>query len=86
MRAVPLDGSTTLNGSSTYTFLTYESGPAPGVQSNWNIVSAGAITWAGTGDTVHWDNIPNWSGVNASGGTVTAVLHRRQRRACRSAA
>ena len=67
----------TLNGASTYTFLTYNTGPALGVQPNWNIAGGSTITWAGTGDTVHWNNIPNWSGVNASGGTVKAVPKRR---------
>ena len=51
LAAVPLDGSTTLNGSSTYTFLTYQHrgpGVTLGVQTNWNIGSASTITWAGT--------------------------------------
>ena len=74
LQAVPLDGSTTFNGSSTYTFLTYASGPSPGVQTNWNVGGASTITWSGSGDMVHWDNAANWSGANASGGTVTAVL------------
>ena len=73
LAAIPLDGSTTLNGSSTYTFLTYNAGPAAGLQSNWTIVNGDSIIWAGTGDGVNWGNIPNWSGMNASGGTVNAV-------------
>ena len=71
--AIALDGGGTLNGSSTYTFLTYASGPGPGVQTNWNVGGASTITWAGTGDGVNWVNIPNWSGLNVSGGTVTAI-------------
>ena len=73
LAALALDGSGTLNGSSAYTFLTYLNGPAPGPQSNWNIVNGSSITWAGSGDTVHWDNVLNWSGANASGGAVSAV-------------
>ena len=39
LAAIPQD-NTTLNGANTFTFLTYNSGPAAGVQSNWNMVSA----------------------------------------------
>ena len=71
---VPLDGGATLNGSSSYEFLSWTtSGPATGVQSNWNILAASTVTWAGTGDMVNWNNNLNWNGISVSGGTVTAV-------------
>ena len=57
----------------TYTFLTYNIGPNPGVQTNWKTGSGNTITWAGTGDGINWSSLSNWSGVNASGGTVTAI-------------
>ena len=69
---VALDGIT-FNGVNSYQFLSWtSSGPAAGPQTNWNVVGLSTIIWAGTGDTSHWTNVPNWSGTNITGGTVVS--------------
>jgi autotransporter-associated beta strand protein len=66
-----LDAGTLAGGR--HTFLNWSSsGPAPGTQNNWNVVSAANATWAG-GSAGNWDTTANWSGYEVSGGTVVAV-------------
>ena len=86
LAAIPLDGTHAQRIEHVHV-PHLQRGPAPGVQTNWNVASASAITWAGTGDGVNWNNIPNWSGVNASGGTVKCrIPGRRHSTVSRSAA
>ena len=71
LEVTPLD-ATTLAGSN-YTFLSWTaSGPAAGAQSNWTIVPVLNAIWAGTADN-NWGTNANWSGFQASGGTVVAT-------------
>ena len=69
----PLDGTSTLNASSSYEFLSWTNGgPAPGVQSNWSLGGAATISWTSGDDHVNWSDPENWSGPNW-GGQVVAV-------------
>ena len=70
---VSLDNNTLL-GNSSYPFLSWTtSGPAAGVQSNWNITGPNIITWSGADDGVNWSDVANWNGLNLSGGLVRAT-------------